>query len=77
MLLLDMEHTSYRVCCVAKIRDLRRYVTKTLVNAGEDVMNTIIGNLHAKRGSPVSCAIGLHTCLAKISLLTLRPIVPA
>ncbi|KAG7390626.1 hypothetical protein PHYPSEUDO_007088 [Phytophthora pseudosyringae] len=35
-----------------KICDLEKYVTKILVNAGEDVMNKIIGILHRKRGKP-------------------------
>lgn len=40
-----------------KICDLSKFVKKTLINAGEDVMNKIIDNLNAKRGKPVSCVI--------------------
>ncbi|CAI5721154.1 unnamed protein product [Peronospora destructor] len=35
-----------------KICELRTFVTKTLVNAGEDAMNKIIDSLHVKRGKP-------------------------
>ncbi|CAH0518572.1 unnamed protein product [Peronospora belbahrii] len=37
-----------------KICELRTFVTKTLVNAGEDAMNKIIDTLHVKRGKPPS-----------------------
>ncbi|CAH0486829.1 unnamed protein product [Peronospora farinosa] len=35
-----------------KICELRTFVTKTLVNAGEDAMNKIIDSLHVKHGKP-------------------------
>ncbi|KAK1941280.1 hypothetical protein P3T76_007146 [Phytophthora citrophthora] len=35
-----------------KMRDLRTYVTKKLVHAGEDAMNAVIQEIHKKRGRP-------------------------